>query len=79
MPLQTVTIAASCALTIGDGWFATVGSETTESLPRFHFLSQDHYRELIRFFGDDDPSTKRMLEWILFVEESTPASCTICS
>jgi bacterioferritin len=32
-------------------------------------IAVDHYRELIRFFGDDDPSTKRMLEWILSVEE----------
>jgi bacterioferritin len=32
-------------------------------------IAVDHYRELIRFFGEDDPSTKRMLEWILSVEE----------
>jgi bacterioferritin len=32
-------------------------------------IAVDHYRELIRFFGDDDPTTKRMLEWILSVEE----------
>jgi bacterioferritin len=32
-------------------------------------IAVDHYRELIRFFGDDDPSTKRMLEWILSAEE----------
>jgi bacterioferritin len=29
----------------------------------------DHYRELIRFFGDADPSTRTMLEKILAVEE----------
>jgi bacterioferritin len=29
----------------------------------------DHYRELIRYFGDRDPTTRRMLEWILAVEE----------
>jgi bacterioferritin len=29
----------------------------------------DHYRELIRFFGDDDPATRTMLETILAVEE----------
>jgi bacterioferritin len=32
-------------------------------------IAVDHYRELIRYFGDDDPTTKRMLEWILSVEE----------
>ncbi|HWE99828.1 MAG TPA: ferritin-like domain-containing protein [Caulobacteraceae bacterium] len=32
-------------------------------------IAVDHYRELIRFFGDDDPTTRRMLEWILSVEE----------
>lgn len=32
-------------------------------------IAVDHYRELIRYFADDDPTTKRMLEWILSVEE----------
>ncbi len=32
-------------------------------------IAVDHYRELIRYFGEDDPTTKRMLEWILSVEE----------
>jgi bacterioferritin len=32
-------------------------------------IAVDHYRELIRYFGNDDPSTRRMLEWILSVEE----------
>ncbi len=32
-------------------------------------IAVDHYRELVRYFGDDDPTTKRMLEWILSVEE----------
>ncbi len=32
-------------------------------------IAVDHYRELIRFFAEDDPSTRRMLEWILSVEE----------
>jgi len=32
-------------------------------------IAVDHYRELIRYFGDKDPSTRRMLEWILTVEE----------
>ena len=32
-------------------------------------IAVDHYRELIRYFGDDDPSTVRMLKWILSVEE----------
>jgi bacterioferritin len=29
----------------------------------------DHYRELIRYFGNDDPATRTMLETILAVEE----------
>ena len=29
----------------------------------------DHYRELIRYFDNDDPATKTMLEGILVVEE----------
>ena len=28
-----------------------------------------HYRELIRYFGDNDPATRVMLEEILAVEE----------
>jgi len=32
-------------------------------------VAVDHYRVLIRFFGEDDPSTKRMLERILSVEK----------
>ena len=32
-------------------------------------IAVDHYRELIRFFGDNDPSTRAMLELILAVEE----------
>lgn len=32
-------------------------------------IAVDHYRELIRYFGDDDPTTRRMLENILTVEE----------
>ena len=32
-------------------------------------IAVDHYRELIRYFGEDDPSTTRMLRWILSVEE----------
>jgi bacterioferritin len=32
-------------------------------------IAVDHYRELIRYFGEDDPSTRRMLEEILAVEE----------
>ena len=32
-------------------------------------IAVEHYRELVRFFGEDDPTTKRMLEWILRVEE----------
>lgn len=32
-------------------------------------VAVDHYRVLIRFFGEDDPSTQRTLERILTVEE----------
>jgi bacterioferritin len=32
-------------------------------------IAVDHYRELIRFFGNDDPVTRVMLESILVVEE----------
>ena len=32
-------------------------------------IAVDHYRELIRFFGDDDPGTRVMLEGILVTEE----------
>ena len=32
-------------------------------------IAVDHYRELIRFFGDNDPATRVMIESILSVEE----------
>lgn len=32
-------------------------------------IAVEHYRELIRYFGDDDPTTRVMLEGILGVEE----------
>jgi bacterioferritin len=32
-------------------------------------IAVDHYRELIRYFGNDDPTTRTMLESILAVEE----------
>ncbi len=32
-------------------------------------IAVDHYRELIRYFGDDDPTTRLMIEGILEVEE----------
>ncbi len=32
-------------------------------------IAVDHYRELIRYFGEDDPATKVMLDRILVVEE----------
>jgi len=32
-------------------------------------IAVEHYRELIRFFGDDDPGTRVMLEGILITEE----------
>jgi bacterioferritin len=32
-------------------------------------IAVDHYRELIRYFGNDDPATRSMLEGILATEE----------
>lgn len=32
-------------------------------------IAVDHYRELIRYFGNDDPGTRSMMEGILRVEE----------
>ena len=32
-------------------------------------IAVDHYRELIRYFGNDDPGTRAMMEGILTVEE----------
>jgi bacterioferritin len=32
-------------------------------------IAVDHYRELIRYFGNDDPGTRSMLEGILTMEE----------
>ena len=32
-------------------------------------IAIDHYRDLIRYFGDDDPGTRKMLADILVVEE----------
>jgi bacterioferritin len=32
-------------------------------------IAVDHYRELVRYFGEDDPTTRVMLEGILGVEE----------
>ncbi len=32
-------------------------------------IAVDHYRELIRYFGDDDPATRTMIEAILVVEQ----------
>ncbi len=32
-------------------------------------IAVDHYRELVRFFGDNDPTTRVMIEGILAVEE----------
>ena len=36
-------------------------------------IAVDHYRELIRFFGDNDPATRVMIEGILVVEEEHAA------
>jgi bacterioferritin len=32
-------------------------------------IAVDHYRELVRYFGDRDPGTRSMLVWILAKEE----------
>jgi bacterioferritin len=32
-------------------------------------IACEHYRELIRFFGDKDPATRTMMEGILVTEE----------
>jgi bacterioferritin len=32
-------------------------------------IAVDHYRELIRYFGDNDPGTRALMEGILMVEE----------
>jgi len=32
-------------------------------------IAVDHYRELIRYFGNEDPGTRAMLEGILLTEE----------
>jgi bacterioferritin len=32
-------------------------------------IAVDHYRELVRYFGNDDPGTRVMIEGILRVEE----------
>jgi bacterioferritin len=32
-------------------------------------IAVDHYRELVRYFGNNDPGTRTMLEGILMVEE----------
>ena len=49
------------------------GGETLADMIRENLVAEriavDHYRELIRYFGDDDPATRVMLEQILAVEE----------
>jgi bacterioferritin len=32
-------------------------------------IAVDHYRELVRYFGTDDPTTAHMIKTILAVEE----------
>jgi bacterioferritin len=32
-------------------------------------IAVDHYRELVRYFGNRDPGTRKMIEWILTKEE----------
>ena len=35
-----------------------------------------NYSELVRYFGDDDPTTRVMIEGILAAKEDTPTTCT---
>jgi bacterioferritin len=41
-------------------------------------IAVDHYRELIRYFGDDDPATRTVIEGILRWRKSTPTTCRTC-
>lgn len=49
------------------------GGETLADMIKENLIAEriavDHYRELIRYFGDRDPATRIMLEGILTVEE----------
>jgi bacterioferritin len=49
------------------------GGETLTDMIKENLIAEriavDHYRELIRYFGDEDPATRVMLESILKVEE----------
>lgn len=42
-------------------------------------IAIESYTEIIRFLGDKDVTTRRLMEQILAVEKSTPTTCTICS
>jgi len=50
-----------------------VACETLEEMIRENLIAEriaiDTYREMIRYLGDKDPTTRRMLEDILAVEE----------
>jgi len=53
-----------------DGTVVTVtGPKGTLSRQISERIAVEHYRELIRFFGEKDPTTRRMLEEILATEE----------
>ena len=41
-------------------------------------IAVEHYRELIRYFGDEDPTTRVMIEAFSRSRKSTPTTCTIC-
>jgi bacterioferritin len=41
-------------------------------------IAIDSYREMINYFGNDDPTSRRMLEGILAVEKNTPTIWSIC-
>ena len=40
-------------------------------------IAVDHYRELIRYFGDNDPGTRKLLEGFWSKRKNTPMTCTI--
>ena len=42
-------------------------------------IAIDSYSEIIRYLGDDDPTTRRLMEQILASRKSTPTTCAPCS
>ena len=64
--LQEFNLPQLQGLVARSGW--TAPSELP-SLSGAERIAIDHYRDLIRYFGDDDPGTRSMLQEILRVEE----------